>query len=344
MTRLLNRLIYASLLVATLSSLHSFIRSSGVSITSGEVASAADGDGQCSADPVSGFGVIGDSNTDEYRADDSRGGIYADVTFNWLELLVRQRGLKAGPWGIWGEPRRTGFAYNWSRTGATTDALLQPSAPAGLLDQIAAGEVSHVFVHIGTNDFAPWNSQFRDIYDGRLDGSRLEARLDGIVTRLARSLDALHQAGPVRVVLASIPNIGLVPEISTEYPDQARRRRVTDAINRVNQGLAQAAALRGVPIADLDSYGTQLFERARNPGGLTVGGLRLVSDKRGDAPQYFRLADNVGHTGTLASGLFANQVVLPAFRTYYGMCVEPMSDEELLSVVGLAPIGARVVK
>src|SRR6185295_5345010 len=65
-----------------------------------------------------GFGVMGDSGSDEYRADDNRGGAYAATTLNWVELLVRFRGLDFGPWATWGEPRRTGYEYNWARSGA----------------------------------------------------------------------------------------------------------------------------------------------------------------------------------------------------------------------------------
>ena len=77
-----------------------------------------------STTPIVGLGVLGDSNSDEYRADDDRGGQYAAVTFSWVELIAARRGLNLGAWGTWGEPRRTGFKYNWSRSGATVhDAI-----------------------------------------------------------------------------------------------------------------------------------------------------------------------------------------------------------------------------
>ena len=56
----------------------------------------------------SSVGVMGESSSDEFRADDNRGGAYAATTLNWLELLVTHRGLDAGPWGTWGGTRRTG--------------------------------------------------------------------------------------------------------------------------------------------------------------------------------------------------------------------------------------------
>lgn len=63
------------------------------------------------------LGVMGDSYSDEYRAGDNRAGTsysgkYAATTLNWLELLVKYRGISAGKWGTWGVPRRTGYEYN----------------------------------------------------------------------------------------------------------------------------------------------------------------------------------------------------------------------------------------
>ena len=70
------------------------------------------------AQGASGFGILGDSVSDEYRADDNRGGAYGPTTLNWMELLVRYRGLDSGPWGTRSAPRRTGYEYNWARSGA----------------------------------------------------------------------------------------------------------------------------------------------------------------------------------------------------------------------------------
>ena len=42
-----------------------------------------------SATPIVGLGVLGDSNSDEYRADDDRGGQYASVTFAGLSCSLR---------------------------------------------------------------------------------------------------------------------------------------------------------------------------------------------------------------------------------------------------------------
>ena len=52
-----------------------------------------------------GFGIMGDSTSDEYQADDHRGGDYASTTLGWVEQLVKQRDLNFGPWGTWVLPK-----------------------------------------------------------------------------------------------------------------------------------------------------------------------------------------------------------------------------------------------
>src|SRR5688572_25679629 len=100
-----------------------------------------------------GLGIMGDSNTDEYRANDNRGGSYAATTLNWLEQLVAKRGVQAGSWGTWGEPRRSGYKYNWARSGATAGSMIANGQHTGLAQQITAGEVQYVIIYVGINDF-----------------------------------------------------------------------------------------------------------------------------------------------------------------------------------------------
>jgi lysophospholipase L1-like esterase len=118
-----------------------------------------------------GFGILGDSASDEYRADDNRGGAYSATTLNWMELLVKHRGLNFGPWGTWSAPRRSGYAYNWARSGATSREIISGGQAAGLAAQVAAGKVSIVVVYAGANDFAIWNGTYAEVYNGSVSGS-----------------------------------------------------------------------------------------------------------------------------------------------------------------------------
>jgi hypothetical protein len=79
---------------------------------------------------------------------------------NWIEQLVKSRKLNFGLWGTWGDVRRTGFAYNWSRTGATTTAVILNGQHSGLASQVADGEVNIVIIFIGANGF--YHTQLSD--------------------------------------------------------------------------------------------------------------------------------------------------------------------------------------
>ena len=195
--------------------------------------------------PIVGLGVLSDSNSDEYHADDNRGGQYSSVTFSWVELIAARRGLNLGPWGTWGEPRRTGFKYNWSRSGATVHDAIESGQHTGLAAQVASGEVSHVIIWIGTNDFATWNGTYQEIYDGRLSGEALQAKLDAITADLTLAVDTILHAGPVKLLLVTIAEPAISPEMIQQFPDAAGRLRVSEALHTTNTQLITMAAARG---------------------------------------------------------------------------------------------------
>ena len=73
----------------------------------------------------------------------------------------------------------------------------------GLADQIRAGLVSHVYMQIGANDFAPWNGTYELVYDGTLAGAQLQAKLDQILADMTTAVDTLLAAGPVELIIAN---------------------------------------------------------------------------------------------------------------------------------------------
>jgi len=107
---------------------------------------------------ITGIGVIGDSQSDEYRADDDSGQPYTSSTLNWVEILSQYRSVNFGEWGVREEPRRTGFAYNWARSGATAESLIINRQHVGIANQVKNKKINIVIVYIGANDFAPYNS------------------------------------------------------------------------------------------------------------------------------------------------------------------------------------------
>jgi hypothetical protein len=147
------------------------------------------------AGAAGGFGVPGDSSSDEFRAEDNRGGAYAATTLNWVELLVRYRGLDFGAWATRGEPRRTGYEYNWARSGARAADLIVQGQAVGLAQQVAEGRGSSAVLMIGANDFALTNNTYAEIYSGAVSGAALTAKIDNIVASIALALDIVRGSG-----------------------------------------------------------------------------------------------------------------------------------------------------
>ena len=103
------------------------------------------------------LGAMGDSLTDEYFEESYS---YAQ---NWVQQLAVYRDIDVGPTaadagqpgGTWGEPRRTGYEYNWARSGATSASLLADGQHTGLAAQIAPNGITYAVLAIGANDFIP---------------------------------------------------------------------------------------------------------------------------------------------------------------------------------------------
>jgi hypothetical protein len=286
---------------------------------------------------MGGFGILGDSNSDEYRADDQRGGEFAETTLSWMEQLVVKRELNFGPWGTWDEPRRTGYKYNWARSGATTRDMILSGQPEGLAQQVASGEVSHVFIWIGMNDFNTWNGTYQAIYEGDLSGVELQVKVDGIVADITTAVDTLLQAGEVEIVIATIVDKGVTPNEQVTFPDAAKRQRVTEAINEVNAGIVALAKARNIEVSDVSRMAAEYLSRLDKKGNIGVGGIPINFVGKGNDPHFIQLDDEVGHPGTVASGLIANQLFIDPFNRRYGLDIQPLSDQEILEGAGISP-------
>ena len=181
-----------------------------------------------------GIGVMGDSMSDEYRADDARGGIYGPVTLNWVEVLVRDRGLNFGTWGTWGEPRRVGYEYNWARSGATCESLIQSGQHTGLAKQVAEGKVSIAMLWIGNNDFHLTNGTYQEIYDGSLSDKAVQEKINHMLENITTAVDTVIHAGPIKMVIVNVADKSIDPRVKKMYPDSAKLQRVSNAIKAVN--------------------------------------------------------------------------------------------------------------
>jgi hypothetical protein len=285
---------------------------------------------------LKGVGIIGDSNSDEYRADDNRGGVFAATTLNWVEQLVRFRGLNFGAWGTRAEPRRTGYEYNWGRSGATASSLLSQGQHTGIAQQVAAGDVSLVVVYIGANDFL--RNRYLEIYDGSVSGAALNNKISGVIGDITTAVATVQAAGPDEILLMNLFDYSL--EISgffTAFPDPARRQLVTDAIRSVNAGLSTMAQQRGISVVDLTGIVSSTYGIVDQNGFINVGGELIDTINRGNEPHHLVLDDSSGHGGTVSNGFAANLLFIGPVNSFFGTSVVPFSDQEKLSAAGITP-------
>ncbi|MCK8516794.1 SGNH/GDSL hydrolase family protein [Methylonatrum kenyense] len=279
------------------------------------------------------IGVMGDSNSDEYRADDNRGGAFSEVTLNWVEIMQRTRDVDFGPWGNRREPRRTGYAYNWARSGARA-ADLDPQA-RGLARQVRAGDVDYVLIHIGTNDFHP-NSSYGDVYHGRVSGTELEQKILQITSDIRSAISLVRREG-ANVVVTGVPDPGLYPEFQQIYPDAQQRQSVSNAIDRINDSLAADAEHDPrITYVDMDVIADEIMARADDGSSyILVGNQRISRTARSNDPSHLQLDDNAGHGGTVVNGLLANTLFITPLNESFGLDIPQLSDEEILCIAGL---------
>jgi hypothetical protein len=286
----------------------------------------------CATASAQTLGLVGDSGTDEFQAEDQRGGSYGDTTFNWVELLTRLRGVNLGAWGSRAEPRRTGYAFDWARSGATACDVVTGGQASGLQAQIAAGQVAWVATMFGANDFALWNGTYQDIYSGALSGAALQAKIDGIVACSAQVVEAVSGVGAGHAFIGNIADVGSSPSLQAQFPNAVNRKRVSDAIAAVNVGIAAEVAARGMTLLDLNQVSGELLSRLDANGNLVVGGELISATTPGDEPHHMLLGDD-NHAGTVTNGLIANVFLGPMNVAGFG--VAPFLDEELLVAAGI---------
>jgi lysophospholipase L1-like esterase len=289
--------------------------------------------------PIKGLAIIGDSTQDEYRADDSRGTEYSSTTFNWVEILERSRNINVGPLGERDEPRRSGYEYNWARSGATTQTMLEAGQAAGVAEQIRAGKVSHVLIQIGGNDFTQDNFG-QDLFTGQLTNAQIHARLDTMAANVDTAVRIVKQAGAAQVMLAATqdyatPNV--VPEVQIALADAVERQRVIDAYAYLNQQLRQIAAREQVAFFDYNAaFQAELARRVDSTNHLIVGQALIDLNTRGDEPHHGLLDDAYVHPGTVVSAVNAN-LYIAQMNAVFGTSIAPLSDAEILRMAGIEP-------
>ena len=274
--------------------------------------------------------IIGDSVQDEYRANDNRGAPYYSTTLNWVELLANERGVDFGVWGTRAEPRRSGYAYNWARSGADTDAAW--AQLNGVVGQINAGQVTHVLIQVGLNDMNE-NNLGLSIYNGQAMTSTLDHIADNTIG-MARQANAV---APGRVLVASLQDYvarNLMPEIVVYMPDPAKRLRVVAAIAYINARVKAAVEADGILFFDYNAALNVMLDARLSGGAISIGGQSVVLSPRGNEWHHAWLDESPwAHAGTALSGLIAN-LYIAELNARWGAGIAPLSDAEIVVAAG----------
>jgi hypothetical protein len=293
------------------------------------------------------MGVIGDSGVDAFRGTDNRGGSYASVTYNPIEILaiLRPNDFNFGAWGAYSEPRRTDYAYNYSRSAATSRTMITGGQHTGLAGQISAN-VQYAFIRIGANDFAAgYASDYEAVYNGTLNGAALTSRINQSITDLQTAVEALQGAGATGVVSQLFPRTPDAQAVAAGWTNATYRQRVTDAIASINSGLATMYASHSVPYTDPNGIQNEIwFTSGSTASGFEYWGQWIDAASVGDSPLHLILADGV-HAGTVLNAIQANYNIIAPLNTTYGLGIKPIKPWEILTLCNLSGgISGRLVR
>lgn len=307
------------------------------------------------------WGVLGDSNSDEYRGSGARGAgtEWESVTLNWTELLAspngaapvptHRRDLDMGAWGSHGEPRRTGYAQMWARSGAELSDVISAQIP-GLVAQIQDGTVTHAIIQCTVNEWnaaelgAIYNSPDGGVTDA--NGTPIATLVANYVANFEEVLDAVVAAGPAGIVVVTVPNYAAYPAALVGLPDATRRGYITSAISAVNaQVEAYCASVdnaEGGGVIKTVWWDQTLSDEVwPTLSGTTVtfGGVAIeaVSNPPDDAnPEYLYVMGPGAsqHASTLVCGIVANDIIAAA-NQLVGVSIQPFSDAEILENAGI---------
>lgn len=270
--------------------------------------------------PLVGLGILGDSTQDEYAAPEND-----RPAINWVEHLERS-GLPLGEWGSWDDSRRTGYEFNWARSGAVSYNTLHDQAP-GLLKQIEEGRVSHVLLQIGINDMEPLVA---DLYAGKTNTGALDSTVSNIV-ETARAIEA---AAPGRLIVAAMQDyvwLDLIPDPQRRsVPDAAGRQRIVDGFQYVNARLVEAIQKEGIHWFDWNTAMADRLAAIRKGDTFTLDGQIVNIRQRGSDLGSAFVADDYMHPGTALSGLYA-QLFIEELNRVWDFDLPPLTDAEIVA-------------
>lgn len=282
---------------------------------------------------LNGIAVLGDSQSDEYRADDNRGDNYPTTTLNWVEILAEKRKLNFGEWNTYDEPRRTGYEYNWARTGASAMSMIESGQHIGVAEQVRTGKVNVVIIYIGANDFAPYMTPdgFQAIYNEELTPAQIERKINRVTADIETAIDVIQNSGKAKIVLITIPYWGNHVGLKFSFPLPYKRQLVKNVINETNAKLIKIAEERNILVVDPNEFYSNLPKD--DTGKPLIGSIPLDYLPINNNPDNVFLRDGA-HIGTAMNGLFANYLI-NSINPYLSNKIKPLTTGEIIDIAGL---------
>jgi lysophospholipase L1-like esterase len=219
--------------------------------------------------------AIGDSMTEEYAfelpfsAPDSN-PTNANVD-NWPDILTNHRAawLTLGSYRStvlgWPDLRDGGYEYNYGVPTFTTadwaavcqSTIFNPAyflTKNALIDNIA--QVNAVILFLGGNDL-------KSNYTGIYSDAQPPALLAQVVTNLATIHDFVrgHAAPDLKIIIATVPDIGATPEVAGKYTDPTLRLQARTRIATMNAALSAMAVAHGAYVARIDTLTDRVFDQ-----------------------------------------------------------------------------------
>ena len=246
-------------------------------------------------------------------ASESEGTAY---TGSWVPYLANQRGFNFGG---------AGNPYNVAIGGAKTNTLLTQGQHTAVQTLVQNGDVDLAYLFIGGNDFFAVGTS---IADGSLSGPALTTWAQGVVSNINTAVDTVLSAGPLGMVVASMPDVLLTPGGRSIFDTPVEIDRGTAAVDLVNSLLKAEMLSRGVVYVDLTSA-----MRDINLAPLVVGGVPIdVVNASSDPTHFFQ---DLRHPAAVGNGLVAN-LFLEAVNVGFGTTYPILTDLEILTTAGLA--------
>lgn len=267
-----------------------------------------------------GLAIIGDSTQDEYAAPENN-----RPAINWVEHLAAQ-GLPVGLWGNWGDSRRTGYEFNWARSGAVSYNARFDQAP-GVIAQLESGRVSHVLIQIGINDLN--NGLALDLYLGHsVNVGAIAAVADNIV----ETARLVNDAAPGHVIVAATQDylgLDLLPDPENgSFSDQAGRQRVIQALAELNARVRDNLPA-GVIWFDWNAAMRARLTSIRQGDVFWLDGQAVSIRMRGNGPLNGFIQDAYMHPETALSGIYA-QLFEVEMRAVWGLDLPTLTDTEIM--------------